>query len=72
MQIAVGLDQLEREMMAEGGLDSEDYLRFVAQDSGNVAVDGMFSIQVSKASTSFALQNHQQAAHAQLHMVCRY
>ena len=47
-QIAMGLDQLEREMMAEGGLDSEDYLRFVAQDSGNVAVDGMFSIQVSK------------------------
>ena len=32
--------------MAEGGLEGSDYLKFVAEGSGNVANDGMFSIQV--------------------------
>ena len=46
LQIAQGLDALEQQFMAESGLQSEDYLKFVAEDSGNVAADGMFSIQV--------------------------
>ena len=32
--------------MAEGGLEGADYLKFAAEDSSNVAADGMFSIQV--------------------------
>ena len=31
--------------MAEGGVQSEDYLKFVAEESGNAAMDGNFSIQ---------------------------
>ena len=49
MQIATDLDRLEREVMAEGGLESEAYLRYAAEDSGNVAADGMFSSQVRAA-----------------------
>lgn len=49
-QIAQELDALERAFMAESGLDSEEYQRFIAEGSGNVDIDGMFSIQVlSKA-----------------------
>ena len=33
--------------MVEGGTESEDYLKYVAEGSGNVAADGMFSSQVS-------------------------
>ena len=36
---------MERQLMQEGGVDSEEYLRFAA-GPGNVAADGMFSIQV--------------------------
>lgn len=32
--------------MAEGGVESEDYLKYIAEDSGNVAADGNFSVQV--------------------------
>lgn len=32
--------------MAEGGLESEGYLTYMAEDSGNVAADGNFSVQV--------------------------
>ena len=46
LQIAQELDALEHQFMAEGGMEGSDYLRFVAEDSGNVANDGMFSIQV--------------------------
>jgi ataxin-3 len=45
-QIAHELDRKEREVMAEGGLSSEDYLKFVAADSQNVSEEGNFSIQV--------------------------
>ncbi|KAK9789207.1 hypothetical protein WJX73_000078 [Symbiochloris irregularis] len=45
-QIAAELDALERSVMAEGGLEASDYLNFMAMESGNVANDGMFSIQV--------------------------
>eukprot|EP01018_Ginkgo_biloba_P034628 Gb_37263 [translate_table: standard] len=44
--IAADLDQRETQMMMEGGLESADYLRFVSEDSSNVAMDGDFSIQV--------------------------
>ena len=27
-------------------MESEDYLRYMAEDSGNVAADGNFSVQV--------------------------
>lgn len=46
LQIALELDQQERAFMAEGGLESEDYLKYIAEDSGNVAADGNFSVQV--------------------------
>ena len=36
--------------MSEGGVDGADYLKFMAEESGNVAADGMFSIQVSPAA----------------------
>lgn len=36
-------------MMAEGGIDSEDFLRYAAEDSGNVARDGNFSIQARRS-----------------------
>ena len=42
--------------MAQGGVDSADYLRYVAEGSGNVGMDGMFSIQVlSKALEVWSL-----------------
>ena len=45
-QIAQDLDAMERAFMQEGGVASDEYLRFAAEESGNVAADGMFSIQV--------------------------
>jgi hypothetical protein len=54
LQIAHELDALERQFMQEGGMDSEEYQRFVAEASGNVANDGMFSIQVCKAASCCA------------------
>ena len=32
--------------MAEGGVESEEYLTYLAEESGNVAADGNFSVQV--------------------------
>jgi len=69
-QIAAELDAMEQRFMAEGGVDSNDYLRFVAEESGNAAMDGNFSIQVlSKALevwglTATNLQNPEVAAEA--------
>lgn len=51
MQIAGDLDALERNFMAEGGVDSSDYLKFMAEESGNAAMDGNFSIQVSRSDS---------------------
>eukprot|EP01104_Vermistella_antarctica_P010439 TRINITY_DN2791_c0_g1_i1.p1 TRINITY_DN2791_c0_g1~~TRINITY_DN2791_c0_g1_i1.p1 ORF type:complete len:482 (-),score=105.20 TRINITY_DN2791_c0_g1_i1:119-1564(-) len=45
MQFAQRLDAREREMMQESGTDSADYLKYIAEDSGNVADDGNFSVQ---------------------------
>lgn len=44
--MALELDQQERAFMAEGGIESEEYLKYIAEDSGNVAADGNFSVQV--------------------------
>ena len=59
MQIALELDRQERAFMAEGGMDSEDYLRYVAEDSGNVAADGNFSVQVCGARQGFLVCSHE-------------
>ncbi|KAK9842118.1 hypothetical protein WJX84_005359 [Apatococcus fuscideae] len=49
-QIAQELDAAEQSFMMEGGTEAEDYLKYIAEGSGNVAADGMFSSQVlSKA-----------------------
>lgn len=53
MQIALELDQQERAFMAEGGMESEDYLKYIAEDSGNVAADGNFSVQVCGARQQY-------------------
>jgi Ataxin-3 len=44
--IAQELDALEHSLMASQGVDTADFLKFAAEESGNVARDGMFSIQV--------------------------
>jgi ataxin-3 len=44
--LAHDLDALERALMAESGVDGADFLRYAAEESGNVAASGMFSIQV--------------------------
>lgn len=44
--IGLELDQKERQLMAEGGIHSEDYQAFLAEGSGNVAADGYFNISV--------------------------
>eukprot|EP00039_Didymoeca_costata_P001692 m.54333 g.54333 ORF g.54333 m.54333 type:complete len:244 (-) comp10918_c0_seq2:49-780(-) len=49
-ELARSLDELERQRMAESGLDSKDYLAFMAADSNNYDDSGFFSSQVlSKA-----------------------
>lgn len=48
--IAQQLDESERQTMAEGDLDSPEYLQFLQQPSGNMDDSGFFSVQViSKA-----------------------
>ena len=62
MQIAQELDAAEKAFMAEGGVDSEDFRSFLAEDSGNVSSDGFFSIQVLNPSCTTATM--QSARHA--------
>lgn len=45
-EVARELDEAERKVMAESGVDSADYLRFMGEQSGNVSASGDFSIQV--------------------------
>jgi ataxin-3 len=45
-EIAHSLDERERAVMAENGLDSAEFVAFSQEASGNVALDGNFSIQV--------------------------
>eukprot|EP00798_Chlamydomonas_sp_ICE-L_P009176 gene9176-16309_t len=55
-QVAQDLDALERQLMMDGGVSSEDYKKYDAEGSGNVGNDGMFSIQVlSKALETWGL-----------------
>lgn len=44
--IAADLDHKEKQMMMEGGMESVDYLQYMAEGSSNVSMDGNFSIQV--------------------------
>ncbi|XP_043702337.1 ataxin-3 homolog [Telopea speciosissima] len=44
--LASDLDRKERQMMLEGGVVSDDFLRFDSEESHNVSMDGDFSIQV--------------------------
>ena len=37
---------MERKVMLEGGATSDEFLKYAAEGSSNVANDGMFSIQV--------------------------
>ena len=46
LQIAQELDALEKQYMAESGVEGEDFVNFLAEESGNVSSDGFFSIQV--------------------------
>lgn len=45
-QVGLALDQEEKNAMAEMGMETKEFLQFVAEDSSNVALDGNFSIQV--------------------------
>lgn len=44
--LASRLDEEEREQMAEGGIDTEDYRTFLQQPSSNMDDSGYFSVQV--------------------------
>ncbi|KAL4478050.1 hypothetical protein ABPG72_013489 [Tetrahymena utriculariae] len=48
--IARELDDMEKQLMAVQGIDSKEYLSYLAQDSQNVADDGNYSIQVLQAA----------------------
>lgn len=45
-QIAQEFDERERQLMMESGIENEDYLNYVANESENVNNEGNFSIQV--------------------------
>ena len=45
-KIAHEFDALEANLMGQQGMNTPDYIKFAAEGSGNVARDGMFSIQV--------------------------
>jgi hypothetical protein len=51
-EIAQGLDAKERVAMAEQGVESADFIKFLGEDSGNVAGDGNFSVQVLSEALS--------------------
>lgn len=54
--IAHQLDAQEHALMAEAGMESAEFLNFVAEESANVSASGMFSIQVlSKALEMWGL-----------------
>ena len=47
---------MERAFMTEGGVDSADFLKFMGEDSGNVAESGLFSIQVASPNQQITCQ----------------
>eukprot|EP01129_Flabellula_baltica_P001241 TRINITY_DN11137_c0_g1_i1.p1 TRINITY_DN11137_c0_g1~~TRINITY_DN11137_c0_g1_i1.p1 ORF type:complete len:330 (-),score=61.39 TRINITY_DN11137_c0_g1_i1:71-1060(-) len=72
MQIALQLDERERQVMMELGTGTLDFIKFAAEDSGNVALDGNFSIQVlSQALATFDISCesilHESMADSRLH-----
>jgi len=48
--LAQQMDDEERMRMAESGVDTEEYMRFVSQPSGNMDDSGYFSVQVISAA----------------------
>eukprot|EP01102_Stenamoeba_stenopodia_P001865 TRINITY_DN11689_c0_g1_i1.p1 TRINITY_DN11689_c0_g1~~TRINITY_DN11689_c0_g1_i1.p1 ORF type:complete len:267 (-),score=47.34 TRINITY_DN11689_c0_g1_i1:260-1060(-) len=46
MTIAQEFDKKEREVMGEYGTETNEFLKYMAEDSGNVADDGNYSVQV--------------------------
>jgi len=48
MNLAAELDREEKLMMAEMGTETNEYLKFMREDSHNVGLDGNFSIEVIK------------------------
>lgn len=46
MSIAKEFDEKERQVMLESGVDSKAFLEFMAEESGNLADDGNYSLQV--------------------------
>ena len=55
--IARQLDSKEKQLMAEAGTDTNDFLKYMAEDSGNVADDGNYSVQVlSEALRVFGVE----------------
>jgi hypothetical protein len=44
-QFALDLDKKERELMLEQGM-TKDFLNYMKEESGNVAMDGNYSVQV--------------------------
>ena len=49
-KVAQDLDAMEHKLMASQGMHTSDFIKYAAEDSGNVASDGMFSIQASSCS----------------------
>lgn len=47
---------MERAVMTEGGVDGADFLKFMGEDSGNVAESGLFSIQVASPNQLITCQ----------------
>eukprot|EP01113_Clastostelium_recurvatum_P025639 TRINITY_DN3086_c0_g1_i1.p1 TRINITY_DN3086_c0_g1~~TRINITY_DN3086_c0_g1_i1.p1 ORF type:complete len:284 (+),score=82.38 TRINITY_DN3086_c0_g1_i1:25-852(+) len=50
--IAQALDEDERRLMMQEGAETPDFLKFMAEDSGNVADSGNYSIQVLEKALS--------------------
>eukprot|EP01097_Dermamoeba_algensis_P007700 TRINITY_DN4916_c0_g1_i1.p1 TRINITY_DN4916_c0_g1~~TRINITY_DN4916_c0_g1_i1.p1 ORF type:complete len:410 (-),score=82.22 TRINITY_DN4916_c0_g1_i1:116-1345(-) len=46
MTVAQDLDKKEKQLMSEQGFDAPDFLKYMAEESGNVADDGNYSVQV--------------------------
>eukprot|EP01098_Paradermamoeba_levis_P013582 TRINITY_DN6221_c0_g1_i2.p1 TRINITY_DN6221_c0_g1~~TRINITY_DN6221_c0_g1_i2.p1 ORF type:complete len:313 (+),score=93.44 TRINITY_DN6221_c0_g1_i2:173-1111(+) len=46
MQVGQEFDRKEKLLMAEAGMETPEFLKYMAEDSGNVADDGNYSIQV--------------------------
>jgi len=55
--IAQELDERERQIMMEHGSETPDFLKYMAEDSGNVADSGNYSFQVlERALSTFSLK----------------